>query len=273
MITADLGDVLGSPAWTAAATILAAIAIGVTIWLYRRQRSRKTLSYSVKVTQLVSVHSAAKDRIEISYGNERIKQMHLVEARIENTGNVPVESSDFEQPITFDLGQGARALTAEASELQPPELEIQVQLNGQQIQLMPLLLNPGDGLTIKSFVRDLSPSSQVKCRYRIVGVSKMVDARAQREAQLTWIKRIFSSTEKFAVLVSVGALAAAAAGLTNLFESEKQTETQVQLAGGKELCGKILRTSDTKMVLQLSESGELRTLPLERIKRVNDDSC
>lgn len=272
MPLADIGDVLDSPVWTAAATVLAAVTIGITIWLYRRQRSRKSLSYSVSVTPLVNVHSAAQDRIKIFYGEEQIKQMHLLEARIENTGNVPILSSDFEQPISFDLGRRARALTAEVSDLQPPELKLEVNLDGQEIQLAPLLLNPGDSLTIKSFVRDLS--GKVQCHSRIIGVSKMVDAQAQREAQRNAIKRVISSIPE-AGFPALGALAAgfAVAGLFGILQPDEKTETEVQLTGGKELCGKVLRTSDTKLVLQLADTGELRALPLSQVKSVHDDSC
>jgi hypothetical protein len=38
---ADIGGLLGSPIWTVLATLLAAAAIWVSIWLYRRQRNEE----------------------------------------------------------------------------------------------------------------------------------------------------------------------------------------------------------------------------------------
>ncbi len=42
---ATLSDVLSHPAWTAGATVLAIVAIALTIALYKRSRSRRTLAY------------------------------------------------------------------------------------------------------------------------------------------------------------------------------------------------------------------------------------
>ncbi|MEX2448669.1 MAG: hypothetical protein WD404_07995 [Solirubrobacterales bacterium] len=57
------------------------MAIGVTVWLYRRQKTRKSLSYEIKVTELVNIHSAAKGRIKVLFGDDEIGQLRLVEAR------------------------------------------------------------------------------------------------------------------------------------------------------------------------------------------------
>jgi hypothetical protein len=58
----------------------------------------------------------------VLFEEEEIDQVHLVEARIENSGNVPVEVADFDQPITFDLGPGASALTVDVTKISPADL-------------------------------------------------------------------------------------------------------------------------------------------------------
>lgn len=168
LISSDIGDVLRSPVWTVLATLLTAAAIAVTVFLHRRQRSRKSLACEISVIGLVSVHSAAEGRVQIHFEGEQVECVHLVEAHVENTGNVPVPRGDFERPISFHLGAGATALTVDVSNKTPLELTGEITLSGNEVSLMPLLLNPGDGLTLKILVRNLR--DEVRCQYRIVGI-------------------------------------------------------------------------------------------------------
>ena len=277
MLLADFGDVLGSPVWTFLATVLAAAAIWVSIWLYRRQRTRKSLSYSVKVTELVSVHQAAKGRIKILFDEEEIEQAQLIEARIENDGNVPITMGDFQQPFVFDLGEGATALTADITKCAPDDLPAYVSAHKNEVEIQPLLLNPEDDLTIKIFARNLHHRPVPHCR--IVGVSKLRDAAAdrQRQAQRTFLKRILSETSDsflglpFAVLLAGASVAFAVSSLFS--HTDNNTETLVKLKSGSELCGDVLHTSDQKIVLQLAESGKVRVLGLPEVQSVKDDSC
>lgn len=168
-----MGDIVGSPIWNVLATLFAAVAILFSFWLYRRQRTRKSLAYEVKQIELVSVHQAApRGRIKILFDDEEIGRVHLVEARIENNGNVAVEPEDFEKAIAIDLGEGASALTVDVTKVAPEDLEVETQAHKSQVEVQPLLLNPGDSLTLKIFARNFD--GKVECHYRIVGVSKMV---------------------------------------------------------------------------------------------------
>ena len=184
MFTADLGDVLGSPVWTALATLLAAAAIGVSVWLSRRNRTRKSMSYEISVTELVSLHSAAdnaKGRIKIYFDDEEIERVHLVEAEIRNTGNVPVMENDFDQPLMIELGEGASPLTVDVADTSPSDLRPQAAGYKTGVVLAPLLLNPGDGLTLKILTRNLRQTPE--CHYRFVGIAQMIDASNQGPSQ------------------------------------------------------------------------------------------
>lgn len=181
----DIADVLESPVWTVLATVLAAATIAVTVLLYRRQRSRKRLACEIRVTPLVGSHRIADDKLKTYFEDGQSERVHLVEARVENTGNVPVTANDFERPISFHLGDSATVLAVDVSSKSPLELPEEVTLRGGEVRLMPLLLNPGDGLTLKILVGNLR--DEVQCQYRIIGISRMVDvsARAKRKEQRT----------------------------------------------------------------------------------------
>lgn len=279
MLLADLADILGSPVWAVLTTLLAAAAIWVSIWLYRRQRTRKSLTYEVKITELVSVHRAAKGRIKIYFGDERIERAHLVEARIENNGNVQVDDADFKEPIIFDLGPVATALTADITDTEPDDLSAQVLLRGSEVQLQPLLLNPGDRVTLKIFARDLG---DVTCHYRIRGVSKMVDAAAQRQRQTTVLGRAVGSLRDGAVgatLIAGAVTVASITGISSLIEggrgndSYQPTHTTVVYNGDHVLCGDVLHTGEHRLILRLVSGDELRSLKLSKIDRVVEDTC
>jgi hypothetical protein len=273
-ICADIGEIAGSPIWTVLATILAAAAIGVSIWLYRRDRTRKSLAYEVKQVELVSVHQAApKGRIKILFDDEEIKHVHLIEAQIENNGNVPVTVEDFEQAIVIDLGEGATALTADISKVTPDNLEVEVRPDGNQVEIQPLLLNPGDCMTLKIFARDFG--GKVERRYRIVGISKMDDAAIQRGQPVLWRWYTAHSAYSSALLAAVISTAVAAsliAAIGWLGEPDKNNSAVVTWAGER-LCGQVLATSDRRIVLQLSGGGGIRAIRIGDVKSINDNSC
>ncbi len=280
MITGDLGDVLGSPVWTVLATLLAAAAIWVSIWLYRRQRSRRSLSYSIKVTELVSVHDAAKDRIKLFYENEQISRAHLLEARIENDGNVPVPAGDFERDILFDLGKEAAPLTLEVSRTTPSDLNVPVFITNSAVGVSPLLLNPGDGFTIKALVRDLT-SNEVQCHYRIVGVSEMVDAAAQQKSQRAILARILDNAFGAAVLSTLAVLAVVTLGssVSRIFDSGNDEHptilrqyTLIKLKDGSKICGEIVHFG-FRLLVASPQTGQIKSVPRREIRSFRRSNC
>src|SRR4051794_41137450 len=121
-MTASFNGVLSSPAWTAAASILAVVAIIISVVLYRRGRARKALMCSFSDTPLVSVRSEAKDEIQILYAGEPVTGVHLISFSLANVGNVPILESDYESPIVLNLGPTAVPLNVETKEAVPPDL-------------------------------------------------------------------------------------------------------------------------------------------------------
>lgn len=173
---AGIGEVLSSPVWTAFAAILAAGAIGVSIFLYLKQRTRKALSYEMKVTELVNVHNEVRDQFRVFFGKEQVANACLLQLRLENTGNVPIPEADFERPLEIALAKDGSPLTVEVPSAEPPGLEPTAEIVDHAVRVHPLLLNPGDNLTVKVITRNFS---EFALRYRIVGISRLTDARDQ----------------------------------------------------------------------------------------------
>lgn len=276
-VLADIGDVLGSPVWTVLATVFAAVAIFVSVWLTRRNQVRKSMSGEINVTELVSLHKAAGDakgRIKIYFDDEEIEQVHLVEVKIENTGNVPVLSEDFEEPLMVELGEDAHPLTAEVTETKPADLNVKAVAYKTGAVIAPLLLNPGDAITLKIFARNLKNEARIS--HRVVGISEIEDTSSQRseKARELTLSQFFSggAPERVAALgVVTGVMALLSA--FGVFGNDTKTETTLHLLNGKEICGDILRTGEKQIVMQRVETGEVVSVRLSQVQRIDDNSC
>ena len=163
---------LRDPMWQFIAAVAAVTAIVVMVCLHLVQRRRKAFAYSVpSVTHLTSVSREVKDKVQIQFEGQSVGNVSLVLVRVGNAGNVPICEDDFVAPVTVDLGEGARVLTAEISDSTPRDLRPSVTTEGGKVTLGPLLLNQGDAMTLK--VLAAGASDTVMVDGRIVGVSKV----------------------------------------------------------------------------------------------------
>jgi hypothetical protein len=271
---ASFNDVLSSPAWTALAAILALAAIGTSIGLYRRGRARKQLEFSTTETPLVSVRSEAGGKIEITYDGEVVKGVHLVSFALANVGNVPVLDEDFEGPIVLALGANAVALTVEVTDVQPADLRPVVQLEESKLVLTPLLLNPGDTLSITALVRDFEGPLTVEGR--VAGVERITNSsdRTSRAsgvvAQIIPDKALFR--RQLLTLAGLAAIVTFTIGVIEIFFPTK-SHTRIVLRNGKSLCGSVLRVDSSSVVVQLEHGGRLQVVPIGDTKAMRDKAC
>jgi hypothetical protein len=235
--SADFGDVLGSPAWTAVATVLAAAGIAVTIVLYRRGRPRKALSYSLRATQVVTTHTSVQDQIEVVFEGRPIRDVQLLRLRVANTGNVPVTEADFEEPLRLDFGEGASALTMTEPTADPPLLRPDYRLTPDALQVPPLLINPGDEFGLSILVSDYRERAEL--RYRIVGVPTMMetdDADTRPLWQGRWFVSGLTAAATAALLVSL------IGGAVSLLSGPTKDNTLLTLKNAKTYCVTVRQT-------------------------------
>ncbi|MBN8594345.1 MAG: hypothetical protein J0M33_21495 [Anaerolineae bacterium] len=162
------------PAWLA--VILAVVAIivgaGVSIFIFLRQNKRKTLSYEIRsYVPLLNVDSQVKDKLQITYNGKVVNDLKLLVVRLLNDGDIPIESRDFDEMVSVDLGETAEILIAEISSAQPKELKAKVTSEKNRALLQPLLLNQTDWVELKLIVA--GASSHPKVAGRIVGVKSI----------------------------------------------------------------------------------------------------
>jgi hypothetical protein len=107
---------------------IAIIAILISLWSYRRTRRRKALScgfYPIRSPIEIKAGSALEGDVEIQYRGQSIQNLFLVRARLRNTGNMPIVSSDVVEPVTFTFDPGVEILREpQVLDKRPENLEL-----------------------------------------------------------------------------------------------------------------------------------------------------
>src|ERR1043165_4667724 len=106
---------------------LALLVALITLLYFQWWRNRKRLSYDIRsAVLLVSAEEEIRDKVEIRFEGQPVKNVHLVVIKIINDGYVPIKKDDFEQPIRI-IFREAKILTAEKVKLYPDNLATDIQ--------------------------------------------------------------------------------------------------------------------------------------------------
>lgn len=100
-----------------------------------------------------------------------MKNVYLINLKFYNSGNVPIESSDFERLLSVDFGSNSKILSADIKDTKPQNLEIEYESSGGVLEFDPVLLNSKDSFSVKALVSDYQGVLDVDAR--IVGVNNI----------------------------------------------------------------------------------------------------
>jgi hypothetical protein len=154
--------------------IILSILPPIGIWFFL-QREHRDLQVTIRTNvPVVSFESRFSKDVEIRYQSNPIKSLHAIEIEVKNSGNRPIERSDFDIPLTFSF-PGTVAGTPEVIESTPPGLAVGFQTQPPNtLTLKPLLLNGGDALAFRVLVVDLSDKEPpVRITARVLGVKSI----------------------------------------------------------------------------------------------------
>jgi hypothetical protein len=167
-----VSEILRDPVWQfIIGLFIAIVTIFVSIIVYFKQRTRKSLSYEiVSLNPLLSVEKEIKNGVQILYRGKAVSQVHLIIIRVINSGNTPILSTDYERPVSLSFGKEARVLTAEVSERNPDSLQPSAKIEEKRIEFAPILLNQGDSITVKTLIDQFD---KISIDGRIVGVKNI----------------------------------------------------------------------------------------------------
>jgi hypothetical protein len=164
------------------AAVLALIAIVVSFVLWRKSRIQPRLTHEITATPLVSIHAEGEGRITIELDGDPVEGVHLVQARLSNTGNGPIRAQDFERPLRISLGETAVPITVELGQAHPTGLNPNVHIAGPNLEIEPLLLNNGDSFTLKALVKDFDGPARLEAP-RVAGLTRVVNAAQPRDTR------------------------------------------------------------------------------------------
>jgi hypothetical protein len=175
-MTRDLVAILRDPM---VRTLLAVLAICLTVSFFLLGRRRKRLSYMLSDTQVLSIDEAINpSRVQILFDDKPVTAVRLVMLTVNNSGNEPIRAEDFERALRFSWAEPARILTADVVEVSPEGLQPTIKASANEIVLEPLLLNPGDWFCVKTLINQVG---KLSVEGRIVGVQRIKKTIASRK--------------------------------------------------------------------------------------------
>jgi len=119
----------------------------------------------------LGVKEELSGKVKILYDNQEVKNVHLLNIKFINTGNIPISSSDYEKQINISFNDHAKILTHEIVQEEPQSLGIEIKTNDNTFTLSSCLLNPKDSFSIKTLISDYEGLPTINCR--IKGIKKI----------------------------------------------------------------------------------------------------
>lgn len=187
--------------------ILLAFLPPLAIWFFF-QRDIKDIEISVlSNVPVVSIQKDFSKGIEVLFQKRAISSLQVIEIKIRNSGNRPIERTDFDSPIKL-LFSGKILPPVEVVGADPPNLPAEVETSDQHLTIKPMLLNSGDSFVLRTFVADETPgASPVQAISRIKGIKKInltaseTDKNRQRNFVLGILSGFFASFSFTAVII------------------------------------------------------------------------
>lgn len=176
-----LPEIARDPIWQFFGVLITLILGVMTLahsWL---SRQRKALSFeTLSLTPLVTIHDDVDGRVQVMLDGEPVQDVQLALIKIINSGNVPIEASDYEHPVTFIVNEGAQILSVGMTEAFPKTIKTSINHNETSVIIAPLLLNGGDFIKFKILAANFN--GKISADARIKGVTDI------KELKFTYIR-------------------------------------------------------------------------------------
>jgi hypothetical protein len=117
--------------------------------------------------------------ISLHHDSKVVSEPRLIVLRIANTGNVPIEASDFERPLSI-MFPYCEVLSAEVTGVRPDDLTATLRTDGPRIILDPCLLNATDLIEVQCLLDGGLDDLRVECR--VVGVRSVEQVNLPRDS-------------------------------------------------------------------------------------------
>lgn len=159
--------------WKFLLSIFVAIAsVGVPVWLWQTDQTARSLKLDVvSQTSLNPISTPALTGLKLSLEGQELSDAYLTVLELTNSGSKPILQADFESSIQIFSALPSKIVRVEVGDVVPQDLKPSIALEGGQIVLQPLLLNPGD--LVRITVLSDSGKPRFDSRIRVAGITKM----------------------------------------------------------------------------------------------------
>jgi hypothetical protein len=145
-------------------------------------RNRRNLSYSILTdTPLLGLEDETAGRLQIIFDSEPVRNVHLIDVKVLNSGKQPIKPEEYEEPISLNLAEG-RILLADVAQKSSPDLRIDLSNDDKKVTLSPPhLLNAGEWMVIRMLA---SRPAGFRVGTRIVGIRSVGQSTEGRARSL-----------------------------------------------------------------------------------------
>ena len=144
----------------------------ITVAIYLAQRKTKSFTYQIiSENALIPFEDDIKGKLDILYQGNLVEEVYLVLVNLANSGNVPIPSTDFEDPVIIEFNKDAQILSNDVTETQPKLMKYTIHGNDNKLKFDPTLMNQGDYITIQMLISKYK--ELVNVHGRIIGVSEI----------------------------------------------------------------------------------------------------
>lgn len=199
------------PVWQAIGVIVAIIfglaTLLLSLFTAYLVRRKKALTYDIlSLTPLATVNDNLEGRLQILFDGRSVSNVQLALIRFTNSGNVPVSSDDYERPISIQVDDNARILSAGVTKTVPKSINPTIKFDKTCVTIAPVLLNKGDSITIKLLVANFE--GNISVIGRVVGIDdikelKLIDVRLNRMTLVIASSFLFLSTLIYVLIVNL----------------------------------------------------------------------
>ncbi len=156
--------------WKVILAALGFIATLITLIYFQWWRNRRRFSYEVLSNNILISHEhEVRDKLEIRFAGEVVKDVRLIVIKLINDGVQPIKPDDFQKPMRIVFPK-AKVLSVEKEQCNPENLDVDIAHDDESISIPPTLFNGNDSIQFKVLV---SCYDSMKIDGRLVGISKI----------------------------------------------------------------------------------------------------
>jgi hypothetical protein len=165
--------------------IVGALALILSLVIYRLSRKKKSLSYEVlSESPLISISDEIKDSLQVLFNGKPVENIHLLLVKFVNDGNVPVAANDYERPLTLRFKDASTVIFADKIQVTPDNLTPSINISDQNVIVEPIMLNASDSFTIKVLISQYSGKFAVDAR--VLGIKSIqTPPKSDRKIKIT----------------------------------------------------------------------------------------